>query len=452
MQEVKHAAGYIRVSTAEQAKKGLSLETQIAEIQNYAQQHGMKLVDIYVDRGITARKSLERRVEFMRMMHDVQNGKVNHVVILRLDRFFRNVYDYHRMMNEYLIPNNCDWSAVKEQYTTTTTNGRLMINLRLAIAEQECDTDGDRIKDVNVHRIAQGYVVSGGASLGMMIKDKKMYPDPEKRHIAEDMFERFETTNSVRGTMLYINNKYDLNLTYKIVNRALRNPIYAGIRGNNKKVCEGIISIERHENILRMLKKNIKVKKDAQDYIFSGMIYCSHCGSSMAGNCTTKASKKCGELTYRYYRCPKKHRDYSCDNNVSIREEQIEAYLLENIENEIKKHQDFLVSSTKVRGEQAKIKGNRKQIEKKMERLNDLYINGFIDMEKYKADYKALESQIIDEPEEKTIDFAKYREFLNSGYKKIYSTLNDVEKRSIWRTVIQKIEVSGKDVKNIIFY
>lgn len=449
MEEVKRAAGYIRVSTAEQAKKGLSIETQIAEIENYARQQGMKLEGLYIDRGITARKSLERRVDFMRMMHDVQTGKINHIIILRLDRFFRNVYDYHKMMNEYLTPNNCDWSAVKEQYSTSTTNGRFMINLRLAIAEQECDTDGDRITDVNVHRIAEGYVVSGGAPIGMMIKDKKMYLDPDKRHIAEDMFEYFETTNSVRGTMVYINNKYNLNLIYATVNRALRNPIYAGIRRNNKNFCERLISIERHEKILKMLKKNIKIKNAAQDYIFSGLIYCSHCGASMSGNCTTKPSKKVGELTYRYYRCPKKTRDQSCDNNLSIREEQIEAHLLENIEREIENH---IVSVTRIQDKQLKVKSNRKQIEKKMERLNDLYINGFIDMDKYKADYKALEDQIIDEPEDKTKDLSMYKDFLDSDFKSIYVTLKDVEKRTFWRTIIQKIEVSGKEIKNIVFY
>ena len=99
MDELKRAAGYIRVSTAEQSTKGLSIETQIAEIKAYAEYHKMKLVDIYADRGITARKSLEKRVDFMRMMGDVQSGKINHIIVLRLDRFFRNVFDYHKMMN-----------------------------------------------------------------------------------------------------------------------------------------------------------------------------------------------------------------------------------------------------------------------------------------------------------------------------------------------------------------
>jgi hypothetical protein len=351
------------------------------------------------------------------------------------------------MMNEYLTPNNCDWSAVKEQYTTATTNGRLMINLRLAIAEQECDTDSDRIKDVHSHRVSQGYVISGSHPIGMKVENKRMAPDPETRHIAEDMFDHFEMTQSVRATMNHINNTYGLNMIYASVNRALRNSIYAGVYGDNMNFCEGIISIERHKRILKILSKNIKVKRDAQDYIFTGLIYCDHCGASMAGNCTHKILKN-GDSTYRYYRCPKKARDCMCSNNISIREEQIEKYLLDNVEQEL---QNYIVVA-EAKAKQKPIKSNRKQIEKKMQRLNDLYVNDFIDMEKYRAEYAALESQIIDEPENVTMDFSVYNDFLNSDFKTIYKTLSDVEKRALWRTVIQGIKVSGKEIKGIEFF
>ena len=87
-----------------------------------------------------------------------------------------------------------------------------------------------------------------------------------------------------------------------------------------------------------------------------------------------------------------------------------------------------------------------------MQRLNDLYVNDFIDMEKYKAEYAALKEQIIDEPEDDKKDLSLYRDFINSDFKTIYATLKDVEKRALWRTVIQKIKVSGKEIKDIIFY
>lgn len=446
MDEVKRAAGYIRVSTKEQVTKGLSIETQIAEIEAYAKSHNMKLIGIYIDKGITARKALERRKDFMRMMWDVESGKIDQIIVLRLDRFFRNVYDYHKMMNEYLSPNNCDWSAVKEQYTTTTTNGRLMINLRLAIAEQECDTDGDRIKDVFNHRVEQGFAIGGSLPMGLKVENKRVVRDPKTIHIVEAVFEYFEMTQTVRGTMVYINATYGLNLLYATVSRMLRNPIYAGIYRNNEDYCERTISIERHKKILKMLKKNIKVKKDAQEYIFTGLIKCDHCGSSMSGNCTTRQLKD-GLGSYRYYRCPKKTRDSMCDNHLSFREEKIEKYLLDNVEVLMN---DYIV---KVEAEANKkpVQSNRKQIEKKLQKLNDLYMNDYIDMEEYKSKRADLESQIIDEPKTEQRNLSAIKDFLNSDFKTIYKTLTDKEKRALWRSVIQEIYVFEKKVKSVIF-
>ena len=447
MDEIKNAAGYIRVSTVEQASKGLSIETQIAEIEAYAKSHNMKLVGIYIDRGITARKALEKRVDFMRMMGDIAEGKINHVIVLRLDRFFRNVYDYHKMMNEYLTPNGCDWSAVKEQYTTTTTNGRLMINLRLAIAEQECDTDGERIKDVFDHRVEQGFAIGGSLPLGLMTKDRRVVKDPKTTHIVEAIFDQFEATQTIRGTMTYINATYGTTLNYIAVRRILANPLFAGVYRSNENYCEKTISVERHKKILKMLKKNIKIKRESQDYIFTGLIKCDHCGCSMAGNCTTKVLKD-GENVYRYYRCPKRSRDRNCDNNISIREEQIEKYLLENVERLI----GDVIANAKAEAKKKKpIKSNRKQIEQKLQKLNDLYMNDFLSMEEYKSKRSELESQIIDEPQVEERDLTTLNKFINSDFQTIYKTLKDVEKRTLWRSVIQEIRTSGKEIKNIVF-
>lgn len=443
MNEVKLAAGYIRVSTVEQSLKGLSIETQIAEIKNYAQLHNMKLVGVYIDRGITARKSLEKRVEFMNMMHDVEAGKINHIIVLRLDRFFRNVYDYHKMMNEYLNPNNCDWSAVKEQYTTTTTNGRLMINLRLAIAEQECDTDSDRIKDVLNHRASQGFAITGTMPIGLKIVDHRVVPDDDNKHIVQDAFNYFEMNNSVRGTMMYINNTYDLNLLYITMSRILRNEKYKGKLRDNENYCEPIVSKEQFDRVQKLLNKNIKVRSDAQEYVFTGLLKCDVCGRNLGGNCTHVH----GDV-YRYYRCPRKARDGNCENRYSCNEIIIENYLLENVEQLIS---NYIVSTEIEEKEKRPVKSNRKQIEQKLQRLNDLYVNNFIDMEKYKADYALLQSQIIDVPQEEKKDFTELKKFLEGDFKSIYKTLSDKEKRTLWRSVIKEIRMNGTEIKSVDF-
>lgn len=439
MSKVIAAAGYIRVSSVEQATKGLSIETQTAEIKAYAEQHGMKLVDIYVDRGITARKSLHKRADFMRMMGDVQSGRIKHIIVLRLDRFFRNVYDYHRMMNEYLNPNKCDWSAVKEQYTTATTNGRLMINLRLSIAEQECDTDSDRIKDVFDNRVKNGFAITGSQPFGFTIKDHRVVIDEEKREIMNDMLRYVRLSSSVRGTQRYMVETHGIYFVYESLSRLLKNTkLYGSYRGNDN-YCEGYMTKEEFENMRRLLDKNIRPKKNLHYYIFSGLITCDDCNYRMAGVYTKYL---------QYYRCSRFYGHLKCNNSGQIRESYIENYLLENVEHLL---QDYLVEVEKIEEKDTPTKSNRKSIEKKLLKLNDLYVNDFIDMDKYKQEYALLQSQIIDESETHKKDLTALKQFLESDFRNIYETLTPMEKQALWRSVIKEIRVNKRQIVEVVF-
>ena len=439
MQEIIRAAGYIRVSTVEQSLKGLSIETQIAEIENYAKAHNMKLEDIYIDRGITARKSLEKRTDFMRMMKDVESGKIKHIIVLRLDRFFRNIYDYHKMMNEYLTPNNCDWSAVKEQYTTATTNGRLMINLRLSIAEQECDTDSDRIKDVFENRVRNGFAITGSQPFGWTIKDHRVVIDEEKREVMNDMLNYVELSSSVRGTQKYMLNTHGISFHYESLSRLLKNTMLYGSYRGNDNYCEGYMTKKRFENIRRLLDKNIKEKKNLHYYIFSGLIVCDECNGRMSG---------VHSHDYLYYRCTKFYGSLRCNNGGSTHESYIENYLLENVERLLK---DYIIEVKKAEETTQPIKSNKKVIEKKMQKLNDLYVNDFIDMDKYKQEYALLQSQIIDEPKTTKKDLTALKKFLESDFREIYKTLTPMEKQALWRSVIKEIRIRKREIVGVVF-
>ena len=361
---------------------------------------------------------------------------------MRLDRFFRNVYDYHKMMNEYLTPNKCGWSAVKEEYSTETTNGRLMINLRLAIAEQECDTDSDRIKDVLDNRVAQGFVNTGSVPYGLKIVDKRLVKDPETNHIVKDVFESMEQLNSIKKVMLYINEKYNEHFLYDRIYNMLKKPLYYGSYRNIDNYCEPTISKELFDRIQQRMSMNIRARKNSYEYIFSGLLKCHECGLRMVGNTFMRPTK-----TYTYYRCNRNKLDRLCSNNLKINEKNIEEYLLNTIEEKIKEH----ILTLKLSENKSPVKSNRKQIENKLLRLNDLYINGFIDMQKYKADYVALEAQIIDPIENEKRDISHLEEFINSDFISMYPIFSKEEKQAIWRSIIKEIWVSQNEVKDIVF-
>ena len=440
----KLAAGYIRVSTQEQSQKGLSLETQSAEIEEYCKRKGLRLYRIYVDKGITARKHLAKRASFMEMMRDVQAGKIGHIVVLRLDRFFRNVYDYHRMMEEFLIPNGCEWSAVREEYTTATTNGRLMINLRLAIAEQECDQDSDRIKDVFAHRVAEGYVIGGTLPYGYSAVDKRLVQN-EDAPVVKDIFETFCRTSSVRRTMNEINSKYGLNLTYWIVRGVLSKRIYTGEYRGNSGYCDPIVTRERFFSAQTALAKNIRVRANHRIYLFSGIIRCAECGKIMAG------VSSCDKYDLHYYRCPNAYLNSTCKNTKSVSQNKIERYLLENVEELLRGYVlKASVSEEKRRSAPAR-KGNRKQIETKMNRLNELFVNGLIDMDELKRKREELEAQIVEEIPPKEVDLTAVNQFLEGGFLRVYNTFSEAHKQDLWRSVIREIRSGKTGLEEVLF-
>ena len=122
--EVRRAALYIRVSTEEQAKKGYSLPAQKEDLESYAKKNGYAIVGYYIDEGKSARKKYTNRKEFMRMIEDVKADKIDVILFIKLDRWFRSVADYYKIQ-EILDAHGVAWKTTQEHYDTETTNGRL---------------------------------------------------------------------------------------------------------------------------------------------------------------------------------------------------------------------------------------------------------------------------------------------------------------------------------------
>lgn len=345
------------------------------------------------------------------------------------------------MMNEYLTPNKCDWSAVKEQYTTATTNGRLMINLRLSIAEQECDTDSDRIKDVFENRVKNGFAISGAQPWGFKIENKRVVIDEEKRELMNDLINYAEASSSVHGTLTYMKNTYGVNFLYESLSRLLKNTMLYGSYRGNDNYCEGYITKERFERLRSLLDRNIKVKKRYTYYIFSGLVFCGNCNYRMSGHHSMK---------YNYYRCIYHYSHKRCDNAGSINEKEVERYLLENAASLFEQK---MVELNKIEKAKKPVKSNRKAIEKKLQKLNDLYVNDFINMDQYKQERDFLQSQIIEDSEQEDVNvaFAAVKKFFEGDFRDSYHTLTPEQKQAMWRAVINKIIVRDKKIVDVEF-
>jgi len=184
-----HVALYIRVSTEEQALRGYSLEAQRETLESYVKEHGMIIADFYQDEGKSARKSYRTRPEFMRLLHDVEAGEIDLILFIKLDRWFRNVGDYHEVQ-KILDKHKVLWRAVLEDYETVTSSGQFKVNIMLAVAQNEADRTSERIRVVMDSKIKHGTVPSGHIPFGYRIgENKHLEVVPEQAAIVRDIFE-----------------------------------------------------------------------------------------------------------------------------------------------------------------------------------------------------------------------------------------------------------------------
>lgn len=268
---------YIRCSHEGQVLHGDTLEAQDTLLNEFIEENHMVLVDTFVDEALTARKKFTKRKEFVRLLDGVRAHAFDMILFTKLDRWFRNIGDYHKIQ-EILDANGVQWKAITESYDTTTTNGRLHINIRLSVAQDECDRDSDRIKDVFAYKLKNKTYISGRLPRGLKLDaDKHIIHDPEWKQWALDMFDHFESSGSIYSTFLFLTNKYGPLLRYDGVSRALKNPLYKGMYRDDPEFCDPLIDPERFDHLLELAKKNVRQRKTRRYYIFTGLLVCSSC-------------------------------------------------------------------------------------------------------------------------------------------------------------------------------
>lgn len=441
---------YIRVSTDEQAIKGLSLEAQQEDLMQHVKEQGWTVAGIYVDAAKTARKRIYKRAEFLRMLEDVKEGKIDRILCTRLDRWFRNVGDYYKVM-EILEKNHCDWSCTQEQYDTSTAGGRLYINMKLSIAQNEADQTGERINVVFDSKIQNGTVVSGSAPFWLRInEEKRLEIIPEKAAILKDAFDHYEATVTKRGTITYIRNKYGLNWCEATFSRMLKDKLAIGVYDKNGRYnpsfCPAAISEEQFNHIQELMKRNGKTSPSGRIYLFTSLLVCAECKHNLVGY-------KNGKNNY-YYRCNQHFKRSLCIHNHSQNEQKIERWLLNNLASEIEKCK-IAYSVNAAAKERSSRQAEKAALKNKLTKLKELYVNDLIDLEDYKKDYEiysAALANIPDEQQEKAPDFSLVEHMMQNGFKEIYEGLSREEKRTFWRSIIKKIEINNDGEITGIFF
>lgn len=439
---ITRVALYVRVSGEEQKVKGLSLEAQQERLEEYAKAQGWIITGIYVDAAKTARKNMHKRIEFQRMMESVKRNEVDILLFCRLDRWFRSVADYYKVM-DVLNAHNCEWKAVDEEYDTTTANGRLYINVKLSIAQNEADICGERIDVVFDSKIEHGTVVSGKCPFGYRVNsEKRLEVCQEEAEIVKDAFNHFEGAVSQRGTIKYIRETYGVNWCDATFRRMLQEKLYAGIYDRagriNENFCQPIITQKQFDRIQVLLKKNARYAPSGKIYIFTSILTCAECGHKLVG---------CEKRGFYYYRCNQHYQRGRCIHNHHAKEEQIEKWLFENLGKKLEERsKEIEKNAIQEKKKHSELKTEKAMLKNKLTKLKELYVNDLIDIEEYKKDYEVYSTALknMQEPEKKeNIDLESIKMLLNDNFIEMYQKMSRENKRSFWRSVLKEIRVDN---------
>lgn len=443
---------YIRVSTEEQALHGYSLTAQREALTKYAQEHSYCIVDYYMDEGLSARKSFTKRKEFMRLLDDVKADRLDVILIIKLDRWFRSIRDYYKVQ-EILEAHHVDWKTVYENYDTSTASGRLHINIMLSVAQDEADRASERVKFVFASKIQRGEAIAGIVPRGYKIENKHIVPgDPKDVEMVQDIFSKFLLYGSAYTTARYVWEHWDWNPAPKTIKNLLKNPVYIGTYYGVENYCEGIIDKDTFAQVQEVFERKVTTKSapTGRIYLFSGMLRCADCGRLMSAFYTPNSGKSDGRV---YYRCEShaRHGCNVCTHSKHLNEKKLEKMLLENIGPYI---DQYLIEYRAKSSASNPAKAERAKILAKLEKLKELYLNDLISLDEYRKDYAQYMERlnqivVVDYPKLNTLALEKFQV---QDFQAVYTTAGREEQRSMWRGIIREIAITqNNEIERIYF-
>ena len=194
----KRCAIYTRKSTDEGLDQEYnSLEAQrdsaLAFITSQRHVGWIAIDDGYDDGGFSGGNT--NRPSLKRLLADVDDGRVDVVVVYKIDRLSRSLSDFAKIVDLF-DERGVTFVSVTQQFNTTTSMGRLKLNILLSFAQFEREVTGERIRDKFAASKAKGMWMGGTPPLGYDVRDRKLIVNEPEAALVRDIFARYAETGS----------------------------------------------------------------------------------------------------------------------------------------------------------------------------------------------------------------------------------------------------------------
>jgi len=345
---------YTRKSTEEGLDQDFNtLDAQREAGEAYVQSQrgeGWEVVGTRYDDGGFTGANMDRPA-LQRLLADIQAGKVNAVVVYKVDRLSRSLLDFARIM-EILDRQKVAFVSVTQSFNSATSMGRLTLNILLSFAQFERETIAERTSDKMCAARRKGKWVGGMPMLGYDVAPEggKLLVNEEEACRVRDIFDLYLRKQSLIGTVADLNTRGWTTKTWVTkkgslhagaafdksrLHRLLSNVTYTGRVEHQGEIYEGeheaVVDREVWQRAQATLRYNGKTGGKAVRNKFGallkGLLRCVPCDTPMSHSITTKKTRR-----YRYYVCARAQKEgwASCPTK-SLPAQEVERFVVERI-------------------------------------------------------------------------------------------------------------------------
>ncbi len=307
-----NAVIYLRVSTKEQAIGGFSLQNQERECKLWAERNGYNVLRIFRnDEGESAKTTKRPALEDMLRFIAKNKGLIDAVIVWKYDRFSRNIGDGGVLLN-HLGLLGIDVKSATEP-SDVSSSGRYIRNILLSTAQFENEQRAERTIGGMSQAVREGrwqWRAPIGYQYALDVDGRKKLVPDSKAIFVKEAFELAATGNYSQVEICRLLRKKGAKISAQMLNRMLRNPVYAGLIFKPEwhpepvqGIHEPLVTLELFERVQRVLKGNKpgyrpRVKDDPE-FPLRNFVICDWSDKRITGSRSTGRRK----IRYPYYHC-----------------------------------------------------------------------------------------------------------------------------------------------------
>lgn len=339
---------YPRVSTQEQANEGYSIQEQIERLTKYCEAMDWTIYKIYTDPGYSGGDT--NRPGLQEMLKDVRDGKVEKVVVYKLDRLSRSQKDTMLLIEDEFLAHGVDFVSMSENFDTSTPFGRAMIGILAVFAQLERENIKERMSMGREARAKLGKWHGGSTEpIGYdynIDKDLLEVNNYEAMQVRElyDLFLKGVPVRTIARDFFERGYRHKHGIwDANTMKRVMRNKTNLGYIKHKDKWYKGdhvpLVDEETYNKAVELLDERSEaykltgIKAGRQSTYLGGLVYCKQCGAKMSK--TMGGTAKYGRLLYyacysRSKKVMKMIKDPNCKNKY-WRIDQLDNVIFEEI-------------------------------------------------------------------------------------------------------------------------